>query len=212
MEFMSGYYRQKGDSGAVLLQQYVCRGVPVCLGCICGGESREAGMAGGWFTGQLLEEFRGFRMTKAVGNPEKFMRRMERKLYKCRESCEDFPDFQTAGILCTGESFLLFFGGKVNVVLCNTGFGRPAVHEMKGEESERGPWMQLQRGSMEAGIGILLASESFYRNILQEEMQSCLSVKEIHDSRQTQKRIQELGRAAERRGGRGMAALLLEVR
>lgn len=209
MEFMSGYYRQE-ESTALLLQQYVCRGVPVCLGCICGGESRQAGMAGGLFTGQLLEEFRGFSLLKAVGKPSGFLKRIEKWLYRCQESCIVPTDFWTAGILCIGESFLIFTEGEVKITLCNIGFGRPLLHEIGENDRERR--MQIQMGSMEVGIGILLASESFYRNVPRADMQNCLSVKEINDSRQTQKRIRELGGMAEKRGGRGMGALLLEFR
>ncbi|MDE6926824.1 MAG: hypothetical protein K2P59_16505 [Acetatifactor sp.] len=212
MELMTGYYRQKEDHTALLLQQYVCRGVPVCLGCICGGESREAGMAGGLFTGQLREEFCGSDLLKAVENRERFLRGMERQLCKSRESCGAPTDFRTAGILCVGERFLLFSQGEVKIVLCNAGFGRPALQEIMGGKGEERQRLRIQWGSMEMGIGILLASESLYRAIPQEDMENCLWVKNINDSRQTQKRVQELGRAAEKRNGKGMGALLLEVR
>lgn len=252
MELMTGYYRQKEDSTALLLQQYVCRGVPVCLGCICGGEGREAGIAGGLFTGGLLEEFRRFRLLKAVEKREKFLGRMERRLYESRERCEAFGDFWTAGILCIGERFLLFSEGAARIVLCNAGFGRPAMQEimgggiMGGSGTGRGAMgeggmgrgdirgggmgrgamgggnigrdgrerrqLQTKWGSMEMEIGILLASESFFGAVPREDMQNCLWVKNIRDPRQTQKRVQELGRAARRRNDREMGALLLEVR
>ncbi|MCM1541945.1 MAG: hypothetical protein NC121_11880 [Blautia sp.] len=210
MEFMSGYYRQKEDSTALLLQQYVCREVPVCFGCVCGGESREAGMAGGVFTGRLLKEFRGFSLLKAVEKPSVFLKKMERKIGRCRENCDVPADFWTAGILCVAENFLLFFEGGAKIVLCNTGFGRPSLQEIGDEGRERR--MAVQQGSMEAGIGILLASEGFYDHVPREDMLSCLWVKEIRSSGQTMKRIRELGGMAEQRGGRGVGALLLEVR
>lgn len=212
MEFMTGYYRQKEDSTALLLQQYVCRGVPVCLGCVCGGESREAGIAGGSLTGRILEEFRKLSLLRAVKKQPECLKKMERQLYKCWESCVVPQDFWIAGLLCIGEGFLLFFEGAVKIALCNTGFGRPALHEIGGSDDAEGAGLQLQQGSMEDGIGILLASESFYGNIPREDMQSCLWVKDINDAGQTQRRLQELGRMAERRGGRQMGALLLEVR
>lgn len=232
MELMTGYYRQKEDSTALLLQQYVCRGVPVCLGCICGGEGREAGIAGGLFTGGLLEEFRGFRLLKAVEKREKFLGRMERQLYESRKRCGASGDFWAAGILCIGERFLLFSEGAARIVLCNAGFGRPALQEIMGGDIMGGSGMgteatggdnmgrdggerrQLQTkwGSMEMEIGILLASESLFGAVPREDMQNCLWVKNIRDSRQTQKRVQELGRAARRRNDREMGALLLEVR
>lgn len=212
MEFMTGYYRQKEDTTALLLQQYVCRGVPVCLGCICGGESREAGIAGGLFTGQILEKFRKLSLLRAVKQQPECMKKMERQLYRCREGCAAPPDFWTAGLLSVGEEFLLFFEGAVKIALCNTGFGRPALREVGGNDYACGKGLQLQRGSMEVGIGVLLASETFYGSIPGEDMQNCLWVKDIREPAQVQKRLQELGRMAERQGGRQMGALLLEVR
>ncbi len=87
-----------------------------------------------------------------------------------------------------------------------------ALHEIGERERTGEQPLQLQRGCMEPGIGILLASDSFCENIPQESLLNCLAVKDIHDSRQTHKRVQELGSAAERQGGSNMAALLLEVR
>lgn len=211
MEYMAGYYRQREDSVALLLQHYVCGEVPICLGCICGGDSHRAGTAGGLFTGLLLREFRRLSLWKAVQRPEKSLKKMEGAIYKCRENCSAPHDFWTAGILCVGESFLLFSEGRTEIVLCNTGFGRPSLHGI-GEADREEEQLQFQRGSMEPGIGILLASESFCGNIPSENLLNCLSVKDIRDPRQTQKRVQELGCAAEKRGGRNMAALLLEIR
>lgn len=212
MEFMTGYYRQKEDSTALLLQQYVCRGVPVCFGCVCGGESLEAGITGGSFTGKLLEEFRKLNLPREVKRQPECLKKMERQLYQCRESCAVPPDFWTAGILCMGEEVLLFYEGAVRIALCNTGFGRPALQEIGRNDRTQETELQLQRGSMEVGIGILLASESFYEKIPGEDMGSCLWVKDISNPRQAQKRLQELGRQAQRQGGRQMGALFLEVR
>ena len=214
MEFMTGYYRQNEDSTALLLQQYVCQGVPVCLGCICGGESREAGIAGGLFTGRILGEFRKLSLLRAVKQPLKCLKWMERQIYKYRQGSAIPPDFWMAGILSVEEEFLLFYEGAVKIALCNTGFGRPALHEIGGNDymCGTGAGLQMQRGIMEAGIGVLLASESFYGNIPGEDMQNCLWVKEIRDSGQAQRRLRELGRMAERQGGRQIGALLLEVR
>lgn len=212
MEFMTGYYRQKEDSTALLLQQYMCRGVPVCLGCVCGGESREAGIAGGSFTGKLLEEFRKINLLGAVRRQPECMKKMERQLYQCRESFAAPIDFWIAGLLCIGEEVLFFYEGAVRIALCNTGFGRPALQEIGKDARVRETGLQLRRGGMEAGVGILLASESFYEKIPEEDMRSCLWVKDISDPGQAQKRLQELGGMAQRQGGRQMGALFLEVR
>lgn len=212
MEFMTGFYRQKEDSTALLLQQYICRGVPVCLGCVCGGGSREAGIAGGLFTRRVLEEFRKLSLLRAVKRQPECLKKMERQLYKCREDCAAPPDFWTAGLLAVGEEFLLFFEGGAKIALCNTGFGRPALQEIGGDASMCGAGLRMRRGGMEAGIGILLASENFYGNIPGEDIRNCLWVRDIRDPGQVQRRLKELGRMAERQGGRQMGALLLEVR
>ena len=81
---------------------------------------------------------------------------------------------------------------------------------MKSGVDKQNVWSQ--RGSMEAGIGILLASGSLYESVSWDNIRMCLAVKEIRDSDQTRRRLRELGRAAESRGGRDLAALLLEVR
>lgn len=209
MEFMAGYYRQREGCMALLLQHYICGGVPICLGCACGGDSSGAEAAGGLFTGRLLGEFRGLSLREAVRKPERALRKMERAVYRCRENCPAPRDFRMAGILCVGESFLLFFQGGMRILLCNTGFGRPALREI-GETGKAEP--ELRRGIMETGIGILLASDSFCESLPPESLQGCLSVRDIRDPRQTQKRVRELGSAAEERGGRNMAAILLEVR
>lgn len=211
MELMSGFYRQNEDSLSLLLQQYMCDEVPVCLGCICGGEMRETGMKGGLFTGWLLKEFRGLSLGKAVEKPEKIFNKIERKLDRYWSSCCDLQDFWTAGVLCIGNVFLFFYKGEVQFHLYNTYFGRPALQRIGGSRAEPGE-LRFHRGSMEADIGILLASESFCRQFSAEELRNCLAVKDIKDSTQTQKRIRELGNSAEKKGGRNMAALLLEIR
>ncbi len=209
MEYMAGCYRQREGSGSLLLQHYICGGVPVFLGCVCGGDDPGAGMAGGIFTGRLLGEFRSFRLGRAVKRPEKYLEKMEEAVYRHRESSFLRDGFYAVGILCIGEVFLSFSQDGAKIILCNTGFGRPVLSEIGAED---GTGLHFWRGTMESGIGILLAPDGFCKNIPMEDMAHCLDVKAIRDSGQAQKRVRELGCMAERRGGRNMAALLLEVR
>lgn len=212
MELMSGHYRQNDDSLSLLLQQYVCDGVPVCLGCICGGEKRESGIKGGMITGWLLKEFRRMHLRKAVSKPNTFLKKLEEKLKNYWEEHCALQDFWTAGIMCIGNDFLLFYKGAVQFFLCNTYFGHPSLQRI-GEEGRNGSEeLQFRRGRMESDIGILLASESFCRKLSPGELRNCLAVQDITDASQTQKRIKELGSAAEKKGGRNMAAILLEIR
>ena len=211
MELMSGFYRQNEDSLSLLLQQYLCGEVPVCLGCICGGAMSEAGVKGGQITGWLFKEFRELSLYKAVEKPEKIFEKMKRKLDRYWTNCCVLQDFWTAGVLCIGNVFLLFYKGAVQVHLYNTYFGRSALQRIGGGCSESSE-LQFHIGSMEANIGILLASESFCMQFSGEELRNCLAVKDIKDPMQVQKRIRELGNSAEKKGGRNMAALLFEIR
>ena len=212
MELMSGYYRQNDDSLSLLLQQYVCDGVPVCLGCICGGENAQAGVEGGMITGWLLKGFRGMKMRGAVEKPDKTLKNFERKLSAYWEDHCVLQDFWTAGIMCIGNDFLIFCEGAVQFLLCNTYFGHPSLQQIGGDGRSESGELRFRRGRMESDIGILLASEGFCQKLSPKELRNCLAVKDIKDTAQTQKRIKELGSAAEKKGGSDMAALLLEVR
>lgn len=212
MEYMAGYYRQQEESTALLLQHYICQDVPLCLGCICGGESSEAGIKGGNITRRILERFRSVSMLKAVRRPEKFLTEMGQGFDELLDNGCDNEAFWISGILCVEDKFLMYSAGDVKNSLCNMGFGRPKLHEIKVTPETGNARLQIQKGKMETNIGILLASDSFYRQISQDELENCLAVESIISPVQAQKRIRELGRAAERRGGRDMAAILLEVR
>lgn len=212
MELMSGYYRQNDDSLSLLLQQYVCGGVPICLGCICGGEKREAGIRGGSITGWLLKGFRRMHLCKVVRKPDTFLKKLERNLKIYWEEYCASQDFWTAGIMCIGSDFLLFYRGAVRLFLCNTYFGHPSLQLIGENEQSESEELRFRRGRMESDIGILLASESFCQKLSMGELRNCLAVQDITDASQTQKRIKELGSAAEKKGSRNMAALLLEIR
>ena len=212
MELMSGFYRQNEDSLSLLLQQYVCDGVPVCLGCVCGGEMSDAGIKGGLITGWLLRQFRGLNLCEVIEKPQKFIGRFERELNTCWDRHSVLQNFWTVGILCIGYEFLIFYEGAVQLWLCNTYLGRPDLQRIGVDDRTETHELRFHRGIMESDIGILLASESFCRQLSTKELSSCLAVKAIKDSTQTQKRIRELGSLAEKKGGRNMAALLLEIR
>ncbi len=160
MEYMAGCYRQREGSGSLLLQHYICGGVPVFLGCVCGGDDPGAGMAGGIFTGRLLGEFRSFRLGRAVKRPEKYLEKMEEAVYRHRESSFLRDGFYAVGILCIGEVFLSFSQDGAKIILCNTGFGRPVLSEIGAED---GTGLHFWRGIGDrhfAGTGRLLQEYS----------------------------------------------------
>jgi len=113
-----------------------------------------------------------------------------------------------AGIFCIGEEFLLFGRGSVGVQLLNRGM----VGEGVGTSLEYGKEFWMQQGGMEPGIGLLLATGSFFGNVGEEALQEGLSVVTVLTGTQTEKHLRELGKAGERSGGRNMAAVLFYAR
>lgn len=212
MELFSGYYRRQEDNSvSLLLEQYVYRGLPVCLGCICAGAGSVGSRRGAEFVARLRDRFRESDLRRAVRQPEKWMmergRELEREAVEATGSPEEVS---FAGFLCIGESFLLFYRGCYGAYLCNTGLAGSAVKPIFEARQEREVFA-FRFGSMEPGIGILLTVKELEKILPQSRLEDCLSVGEIRSPEQTEKRVRELGMAAERQGS-SIAALLLEVR
>jgi len=287
MDFVSAYYWQQGENvSALLLQQCRLRDKTVFFACVCEGKGKRAGMAGSYLAERFLVWFRGFRLSKAVKSPERFLERHAGELEALvREldgelveaGVERLPGVRGsgtriskakrpgikkwetgllgtgglpgrgllgteaagaglsetgmletgaagaglagteeawtaqvsfAGIFCLGEHFLLFGRGNAGIRLLNHGIRKTCV----GNPIGCGEELQIKQGVMEPGIGLLLATNSFYRNVEEDAMREGLSVEEVLNGIQTEKHLRELGRAAERAGGGNMAAVLLYAR
>lgn len=132
-----------------------------------------------------------------------------------------------AGILCMGWDFLLFGRGSTSVFLLNRSMGKAGAERLfgTGELSESGrvfgtgelpeaerdsgaEKIQICQGIMEPEVGLLLATESFISRIPEKEWKEGLFVVEIQTESQAEKHLMELGSAAEKSGGRHMAAVL----
>ncbi len=227
MDFVSAYYWQQGENiSALLLQQCRLRDKTAFFACVWEGRGKRAGMAGRCLAERFLAWFRGFRLSRAVKSPERFLERHAGELEALvREADEDFMKAGAArlagegvsgtvalasfaGIFCLEEHFILFGRGSAGIRLLNHGIGKTCVGNPIGYGEE----LRIRQGVLEPGIGLLLATDSFYRNVEEDAMREGLSVEEVLNGIQTEKHLRELGRAAEKAGGGNMAAVLLYAR
>lgn len=130
------------------------------------------------------------------------------------------------GLLSMGERFLLFNRGEQNAYLlnrrfervhcrCLTGQEKPGMGENLQEAEQKpgiGESLQLLSGEMETGIGLLLATEDFSRKLSRNQLEECLSVKEMERTENVKGRLRELGEEAARKGGQHMGTVLLLTR
>lgn len=218
MEYITACAEQRGEREAsLLLEQYLCRSVPVCFACLCNGaltvrldgesylQREKAGKAekaaARYITGRLRLWCRGFPWQKAVKRPEKWLKRAEGELKNlmCRSMEEvrsGLPGQETGlrwGILlAVGREVFAMSGGQ-EFSLLRLSLGKGTVTRLEGNF----------RGCLEPGAGILLATEglsgeaSFLSGIRTEE--------------QAGKRLRELlKRTGESESG--MAAVLLAAK
>lgn len=222
MKFISSCYWQQGENDStLLLQQYLCGRQTVLFACVCAGESTAEGVAGGYLSKQLLDWFRGRRLTWAVRKPELFFKRQAARLEQLLERTDrelaeaglltgrgtSKTAASLAGVLCLGRECLIFGRGNTEVLLLNRCMGRACAERVPKSES-----LYLKRGVMEQDIGLLLATDSFANRIPKKLLEEGLFVEEVLTERQAEKHLQELGEVGEKENGRNMAAVLLYTR
>lgn len=222
---------------SLVLQQLVYRKgrVPVLFACIRTEESLSHEKNSAYFAEQLLAWFRERQqwlvrcvgketVAKEMGAAANGLDEVENELcHKIAQIDEEIAIYNRmqqkamqeiglAGLFCIGNRFWLFSRGNVGVYLLNRRFERTNCMCLS-RECLQGEGMQgkveLLSGLMEADIGLLLATGDFIANMTRQELQECLAVKELKIQEQANRRLQELGRAAERRGGHHMGAILL---
>lgn len=208
MQYLTTYYWQQGEHNAtslVLQQVYLKKTkTPMVLACICtdttvGDRGRRFAIGlTDWFyaTGLPLCDRGGKKVEKALSDS------LERYLAK--------NDLQSrmAGVLCVGHSLWMFRQGGQEICLLNTRNLRPNCRDMGTEEKEADR-ISFQRGSIERGVGILLATEGLYRQISREVLAECLDMGKLRSQSRLDKRLRELGCKGEAQGGMDMGAILL---
>lgn len=108
-----------------------------------------------------------------------------------------------AGVLCVDSRVLLFDHGRMNLCGFFKRFGRSGWKVWKD---------QCMVGEVEAGTAILLTDHGFL-NYCEEELAGCLRPESVGTdllsdrAERAERRLAELGRKAEQRGGRHMGAV-----
>ena len=242
MEFISSSYWQAGENAsALILQQCLCGDTPILFACVCGGQTESEGRACGYFSRRLLEWFRSMRFSRAVGNPDAFLKKQEVKLKRLLQQVDN--EVEQAGLALGEVAFDKMeslpkrnavslpgrnAGGKpvsLSGILCigqefllfgrgNTGIF--LINRCMGkphvENMPQKDMLFLLPGVLETDVGVLLATESFADSIPQEVLREVVFVEEVVTERQTEKHLRELGRAGEETDGKNMAAVLFYAR
>ena len=234
MEFLTSYYWRQGEGSeggtSLILRQGTLREIPLAFACLC--TDSQGGRETDYITGQLLEWYRmnsgafvsrrgGVKIERMREKLRNALERIEDEFYsegKKQGGREKRQNSDLSGILCAGGSFLLFFRGTHRIYLANTRFLRPHLKpKAAGECGGRDRELHMESGRMEPGIGVLLATATFYGCLAEKDLAQCLEADRLRSQIQLDKRLEELGREAEKNapsetGREGLGAVLLSVR
>lgn len=208
MNYLTSFYWTEGIPNTSLTLQQATRKrgkMPVVLACVCEEDAmtREQGL-GEHFCIQLTDWF----YERAL---EQCSRGKEPDLSVLREELTELASdagFSAAGILCTGERFLLFYRGRQRICLLNSRFLRPNIKELSAN-TDRVSALVVEEGILQSKVGVLLGTENFYRGISGEEIRNCLKVDAICDEKRVNRRLLELGHFGESRASGSRAAVLV---
>lgn len=212
--FTAGCRQREGALPSFLLQQYQCGGTQVVFACLCG--EGNGGRAGTYMTERLLSWFRRINLMALSGAKERGVEGVGRALEGLLADIDE--ELENGGIVqrgrtgfsvlfCVGAFYVLLYRGDGGVRLINRAFGRTCMRALEGEKG-KGKLRRIQ-GVMQPCIGLLLATESFYRFLPESMVKEGLNTEEITRERQLEKRLKELVEEGERRGGRGIGAIMI---
>ena len=103
-----------------------------------------------------------------------------------------------------GEQCFYFWKGNVGIQLYQIYIGH-IKGRMLSYEMEK---IEIVRGELEAGIGILLANQEFWENIDEKSLEMCLAPQTLYTPGQVEKHLEELARGIER-ANQSLPTLLL---
>lgn len=225
MQYFASYYRQPDVDNAtsVLLQQayHKKRRMSVILACVSmEGDSFQANGFGNLKYGNVLlrelaDWFYGTGLSLCSRSGEQGMGMIAdsfaKNLNGILRDCAEIATCQWSGVLCVGQSILVFGQGKQQIRLLNTKNHRPYCHELRlqGGGTEG---LNFRMGTIQRGVGVLLATEEFYRCIPVKKIEECLNVREMKSGEQVDRRLRELGYYGEEQGGTDLGSVLIVAR
>jgi len=120
-------------------------------------------------------------------------------------------DATLVGILGVGKRLCIFNLGNAFVRVLNLQKGVAYSKELRLAEGDK-HGIGIQYVLMEPEVGVMLGTDGFWKGIAEVCVEECLNVKELDGKIRVEKRLRELGKQGELRGGTHMAALLLVTR
>lgn len=226
MEFLTASYCESGGEGcALVLQHYAYKGVELVFACVVG----DAPLCR-YFAEKLLLGFRRCSLRFGLGSPEKYLKRAAGVLEKviaetdrevsealgnsCMQKCvwenskknveEEIP---VSGVLCVGEECLIFARGDMSILLLNRDMGKPCAMPLLRDEMD----LRVGFGTVESGVGVLLATGDFLRGIGERKLKEGLFVEELLRPICLQGQGTELIRCGGKRIYRGRAVQKSEI-
>lgn len=185
MQYMTACYRQQGEgTPSLLLSQFQCREVPVCLAYLADSNYHGINLLNTDPVDELRFWCRHFPWPKAVKHPGRWLARAEKELAE-RVADSDGGESRYTLLLGVGE-YLLLMGGGQPVFLINTSYGRGHAELLQPDF----------RGILEAGAGILLATPAFAENLRLDRLGKALCPGELKEEAQMERRLRELAEQA----------------
>lgn len=185
MQYRTACYRQQGEgTPSLLLSQFQCREVPVCLAYLAHSEYHEKTCLNADPADELNFWCRHFPWPRAAKRPERWLARAEKELAERVEGCGEKASRYTL-LLAVGEHLLLMGGGQ-QVYLINTAYGQGHAERLQSDF----------RGILEAGAGILLATPDFTENLRLDRLGKALCPGELKEEAQMERRLRELAEQA----------------
>lgn len=184
MQYTTACYRQQGEgTPSLLLSQFQCREVPVCLAYLAHVNYHGINLLNTDPVDELRFWCRHFPWPKAVKHPGRWLARAEKELAEVAGTDENAPRYTL--LLAAGQNLLLMGGGQ-QVYLINTSYGRGHAELLQPDF----------RGILEAGAGILLATPAFAENLRLDRLGKALCPGELKEEAQMERRLRELAEQA----------------
>lgn len=185
MQYITACYRQQGEgTPSLLLSQFQCREVPVCLAYLADCNHHGINFLNKDPVDELRFWCRHFPWPKAVKHPGRWLARAEKELAERLAGSGENVSRYTL-LLAIGGNLLLMGGGQ-QVYLINTSYGRGHAELLQPDF----------RGILEAGAGILLATPAFAENLRLDRLGKALCPGELKEEAQMERRLRELAEQA----------------
>lgn len=210
MQFHAAYYWQSADNNSALVLQQAYhkrKRIPLLLAGIC--EATEDKQVAGQLTTEFADWFHRCALPLCRKKGKRGLWTSGRSLeHFLRRRVRNKEGVRMSGVFCVGNSLYLFGIGGMKIRILNKKRNCPNISLLHmGDEAVNLP--AFQEGVIQTEVGILLATKEFCEQVKEERILECLNIKELYTESNVEKRLHELGKDAETKGGKNMGAILL---